>query len=230
MSQINNQEQIKQADKLLAGRSLVINAFVKSIIDVTRELTFKHKYVDYQKFRDGSIDLSTIVFDENDRLIFTPGEQAVMNAVYTVGKFSIPPRAVLLTGTEYGLVVMHGVRDSYAPYKGKIIGDMPVLHTTLALRQATMRHLRRIGAVGKSNAAYASDAEVMEWVSSPTFRAEIEEQVTIDQANGLEIGDGMKLFERKPFAKPAKKQYQKPQHKKPAPKAAPVQAEQAVAA
>lgn len=224
MNLINNQEKTKRGAHLVASLERILNGFLKTVLQEKRELSFKRNYINYEKFCSNTIDISSIVFGENDRLIFQPAEQAFMKAVFTAGKRTMSPRVVLLVGTEYGLVVMHGERDTYGTHKGKVHGDLPTLHTTLALRSAIMRHKLRTGLVGKGHVPYASDMDVMDWMFSENFRTEILAQVEDDKLNGIAVGDGMKLFERETVVKAEKKPAKK-WHQKKAPAAA-----QAVAA
>lgn len=179
-------------------RSKIIKGFVSNVLKITRELTFKKRYVDYAKFIEGVIDFSSIVFDENDRLIFQPGEVAIMKAVFGTAKREMPQRMVLLIGTEYGLAVMHGRVESYHAMGEDIDGEMPTLHATMQLRAAAQRHLARTD-FNPSHSIYANDADVMEWLMSDNFRETCAKQAELDRASGIEVGDGMKVFEKKPY-------------------------------
>jgi hypothetical protein len=123
-----------------------------------------------------------IVDHPEGRVVLKPGEIAKIHAKHPDENKQFLNNLILVMGTPYGVVVFHATEKNFARAKnGKVNGVLPHMHTTINFTKMAMRVFKRKGWRG-----FLGDFDMKNWVFSPTFQADMDEQVAIDRQAELE--------------------------------------------
>jgi hypothetical protein len=150
------------------------------------------------RIQDG-MNFMPIVDHPENRVILKPGEFAKIHAKHPDEKKQHLNNRILLRGTAYGVIVMHGREKEYqVSGKGVVTGPVPKLHTTGSFIRMAMRFFKRKGQ------QFRGEPDLLAWITSESFPRDISEQAALDRAAGIVVDDGLPPRRRAqhPTAKP----------------------------
>lgn len=135
---------------------------------------------------DGGISFMPIVNRPDTRVVLKPGETAKISAKHPIESKQHLNNIILMLGTPYGLVVMHGrEKDYHVNGKGIVKGPLPHLHSTASFSLMVLRVFKRKGW------KLRGDSAIKEWIFSDHFEVDLLEQMAYDQKDGIAVNDGL---------------------------------------
>lgn len=210
----------------------ILGGFIRRLLDTERVIPYNPHFMDHElRSANNEISFMPAVKDLKHRVLLNPGEWAASYAEHPNPKYKHTSNVMLMRGTEYGVIIVYGVKAQYDQrqakngngFKTEYLGPVPRLNTTTAFTMAMMRHFKRIG---KPVSLIGSEAIALEWIFSANFNQDLVDQAKADSEAGVALGDGLpsKQASKRPgngkapqFAKPAghNPTANKPQHRKP---------------
>jgi hypothetical protein len=129
-----------------------------------------------------------IVDHPEGRVVLKPGQVAKIHAKDPIESKQHLNNIILILGTPYGVVVLHGREKEYRVNgKGIVEGPIPHLHTTGRFTRAAMRFFKRKGM------QFRGDWDLKNWIFSDSFEKDLIEQVELDRKEETEMA--IKYFE-----------------------------------
>lgn len=169
----------------------IVHGFLSAIMATDRKIPYHANYLDTKLYMDkGEINFMYVITDPTYRVALKAGADAVMVASNDHPKFKHPEYVLLIRGTPYGILVVYGRKDTYSMSNdgSTAFGQMPELHVTGAFMNAAMRYFAR---QNKEFRLINGTEQLLSWIFSPNFMADIVEQTQIDKTNGIAVGDGL---------------------------------------
>jgi hypothetical protein len=163
----------------------VINGFFNAYEKA--EITIAYRSHFLSRERIGNIpNFMPIVNHPENRVVLKPGEMAKLHAKHPDENKQHLNNIIVVMGTPYGVVVFHGCEKNFRRAKnGTVNGVLPHMHTTASFTKMAMRLFQRKGW------RFLGDYDMKNWIFSPTFQADIEEQADIDFTQGIAVNDGL---------------------------------------
>lgn len=188
MNTINNQ-------KILAG-------FIGEILGAEKQIKYNAQYMDHKaRVERDEINFMNVITHPTIRIVLRTNEFAVTRAVHPNPRFARASNVILMRGTQYGLIAMFGKEAEYKQKADKTVtGPLPGLHTTRAFLMAASRFFKRRGIEFHLQ---TSELQLLNWIFSDSFTADLEEQAREDVKAGIALGDG--LPPKPPYKRPANK-------------------------
>jgi len=153
----------------------VLQRFHAGFRDAQVNIAFRPIFMERDASGQG-MSFMPIITHPMKRVVLKPNEVARMHAVHPDPKKSHFNNMILMIGTEYGVIVMHGrEKDYHVNGKGTVQGPLPKLHTTTRFLGAALRFFTR------TRRGKTSDSELLVWICSDNFTSDIEEQARLDR-------------------------------------------------
>jgi hypothetical protein len=149
------------------------------------QIAYKHAFMGRERIGPYA-NFMPIVDHPEDRVVLKAGETARIHAKHPDETKQHLNNLILVMGTPYGVVVFHAREKDYRVTKsGQIVGVVPQMHTTISFTKMAMRVFKRKGW------RFLGDYDMKNWIFSPTFQADLEEQMDIDFTQKIDINDGL---------------------------------------
>jgi hypothetical protein len=167
----------------------IVAGFLETAIATKKQIKYNPLFMDHERrVVHGEINFMPAIIHPNVRVILNPNEFAISRSIHPNPKLAHANNIILMRGTQYGLIVMFGREHDYLQVGSTRYSTLPRLHAGRSFMMAAMRFFNR-----KNDPINLSDCEgrLLDWVFSPTFKADLTEQVAIDKKAGVALGDGL---------------------------------------
>lgn len=164
----------------------MIEGFYREYQAEGTQIAYKHAFMARERIIEDIVNFMPIVDHPEERVVLKPAQFARIHAKHPDENKQFLNNIILVLGTPYGIVVFHAREKDYRRTKsGQIVGTVPHMHTTISFTKMAMRVFKRKGI--RFNGAW----DMKNWIWSPTFQTDLEEQMDIDFTQKIAIDDGL---------------------------------------